>query len=38
MLIFALMNLYAKRKIAEKVAKKEEERLVEAKLIQEKST
>lgn len=38
MLIFALMNLYTKRSIAEKVAKKEEERLVEAKIIQEKSS
>jgi len=37
MLIFALMNLYAKRKIAEKVVKKEEKRLEEAKEVQKKN-
>tara|TARA_B100000508_G_scaffold60333_1_gene47314 strand:- start:353518 stop:354243 length:726 start_codon:yes stop_codon:yes gene_type:complete len=34
MLIFALMNLYTKRKVAEKVVQKEEKRLEEAKEIQ----
>ena len=38
MLIFALMNLYTKRKIAERVVKKEDERLEEAKEIQEKAS
>ena len=38
MLIFALMNLYTKRKIAEKVVENEEKRLEEAKEIQEKSS
>lgn len=35
MLIFALMNLYTKRKVAEKVVEKEEKRLEEAKEKQE---
>lgn len=37
MLIFALMDLYTKRKIAERVVEKEEKRLEEEKEVQEKS-